>query len=174
MGKKKWNIFLALLMIVTLFPVRSYMTQAETVNDNGVSLSKEAKRVEGKLNQWEVNLKVEIEPEQETTDIVFVYDKSSSMLGNRHKQAQKAAVSFANSLTSKNVRLGLVTFGTGAQKELDFTSNRQSFKNKINAIKITSNKQDGPGNEQYTFTSAGLNEAEKMMRKVLTYSFGTK
>jgi len=74
---------------------------------------------------------------RQPADIVLVLDLSTSMTQAKLTGAKNAAKSFIDNIANNNVkdRIAVVTFGYKVSDVIDFTTNYQSIKNKINSFK---------------------------------------
>ena len=126
-----------------------------------VKLYKTVKAVAGKVNTFEVKLRIEAKDEENTNDIVLVIDTSGSMKDNdRMENAKIAAKKFVEQLLNDKhpkTRIALVTFSEGASLETNFTNyeNRDDLIDEIDKLEA----------EGGTFTQAGLNEARDQLNK---------
>ena len=124
-------------------------------NPGDVMLFKEAKPVQGKINTWEITLRVEGKNKPVTSDIVLVIDTSGSMEDNgRMESAIKAANAFIDELLpSKSTRIGIVSFASKAKVEQSLTNDKSSLTKAVNGLSA------GGG----TFTQAGVKQAEELL-----------
>lgn len=132
LSKNKYTkLFTIILSMLTLLLGLSPSAQAakhETVRDGltqgEVRVSKTATPVDGMVNQWDVNVKVEgrnVFPPPET-DVVLVIDNSNSMAQRvdgrvtRMDKAKDAATQFIDQVLQDgyNNRVGIVKYGTSA------------------------------------------------------------
>ena len=166
MQKKFFSIVLSLFVVLTSFSAtQSYSVKAQdsvatTINEDGVRLTKEASKVEGSLNEWDVNLKVELDRSDTKHDIVLVIDTSGSMKEfDRINEAKKAANEFVDAvLLDKYLhinRISLITYSTGPTKITGFTNSKRELKNAIESV-----KPDGG-----TFTQAAIKDARDLLSK---------
>ncbi|NLC42394.1 MAG: VWA domain-containing protein, partial [Erysipelothrix sp.] len=109
---------LVLIMLLSAFvigtPENVHALAADPTDSNRVTVDKEAKLVDGKVNTWDITLDVKSLNKQstETTNVVLVLDVSGSM-SNYMNSLKSAASLFVNTfLNDPNVRIGLVTFET--------------------------------------------------------------
>lgn len=131
-----------------------------------VMLFKEAVPVAGKVNTWDVTLRVEEKEIVRPSDIVLVIDRSGSMDpkyggGDRIGEAKKAAKSFIERIFSDTAgageatRIGIVSFAGDAK--LDYPlSNASQKQGLLDAI-------DSLNAEGGTFTQGGLHIASNML-----------
>ena len=120
-----------------------------------VMLFKEAKPISGKVNTWEVTLRVEGKNKPTTSDIILVIDTSGSMKDHgRMKAAKDAANAFIDKLLpSTTTRIGIVSFDYYATVKSQLTNNAQSLKTAVNGLSA-----DGG-----TFTQAAIKQAQAML-----------
>lgn len=120
-----------------------------------VMLFKEAKPVAGKVNTWEVKLRIEGKNKPTTSDIVLVIDTSGSMKDNNRMEAAKAAANqFIDSLLpSDNTRIGIVAFASEVSVESNLTNDSITLKDAVNGLYANGG----------TFTQAGVKQAEAML-----------
>ena len=121
-----------------------------------VVVNKTATPVPGKVNTWEVKLRIEGRDNIKTSDIVLVIDRSGSMNGNRLTKAKNAAKQFVNTLLTQdsNTRIALVSFaGNVSSTNFKDYGNKQTLINAINAL----NASGG------TFTQAGIKQAQTLL-----------
>ncbi|WP_051317733.1 Cna B-type domain-containing protein [Atopobium sp. oral taxon 810] len=120
-----------------------------------VMLFKEAKPVAGKVNTWEVKLRIEGKNKPTTSDIVLVIDTSGSMKDSNRMEAAKAAANqFIDSLLpSDNTRIGIVAFASEVSVESNLTNNSITLKDAVNGLYANGG----------TFTQAGVKQAEAML-----------
>ena len=77
---------------------------------------------------------VEVNPlSDEAVDVVLVVDVSGSMAGEPIAQARAAALQFIDELPD-NARLAIVSFGNSAQLRSEFTTDRDSSRDAVNAL----------------------------------------
>lgn len=125
---------------------RSLMMQSESdLNPGEVRTSKIAERVEGKVNTWDITVRIEGRDAQdvETTDVVLVIDRSGSMNdNNRMESAKIAANNFINTMIPQdpNLRIAVVSYSSdfqGAQLvtvDSNFTRNTTALNNAVNSL----------------------------------------
>lgn len=143
--------------------VRNYNPQLWEYEDSFLTKYATETATPGK---FDINLKIEGKTitSTQTIDIVLVYDNSNSMddVAGRFNSAKNATTSFINSLlntttnASGNIRIALVTFGTGlinGNSNYSFTTNAQTL---IGRLPTSAN---GGG----TNTQAGLMRAAEIM-----------
>ena len=120
-----------------------------------VMLFKEAKPVEGKVNTWEVKLRIEGKNKPTTSDIVLVIDTSGSMNDNGRMQAAKnAANGFIDALLpSEYTRIGIVSFESSVSVKSNLTNNPFELKNTVDNLSANGG----------TFTQAGVKQAEALL-----------
>lgn len=120
-----------------------------------VMLFKEAKPVAGKVNTWEVKLRIEGKNKPTTSDIVLVIDTSGSMKDSNRMEAAKAAANqFIDSLLpSDNTRIGIVAFASEVSVESNLTNDSITLKDAVNGLYANGG----------TFTQAGVKQAEAML-----------
>ena len=154
-------------------PAKNYKNYSpvEGIADNeGISISKEvlAKNADG---TFDVKLTVtgaeKITKKNKKTDIVLVVDTSGSMRepkeGNyytdkRISNAKEAATSFVNAMIKESgkgdVKIGLVSFASDAEKKSNLTNNKDSLNNAIQTLTA----------EGGTYTQEGLKLANEILR----------
>ncbi len=158
-GKINYNIFPA-----TPFPaITSTKSRAKGDMQPGeVKLYKYATEVPGKVNVWDITLRIEgKDGEPVHSDIILVMDTSGSMSGNKISEAKTAANSFINTLldpsspTSTTTRIGIVPFASkvDVQQVTQLTDNKTTLLDAVKALKATGG----------TFTQAGVRQAEAML-----------
>lgn len=129
------------------------------VNPGDVMLFKEAKAVQGKVNTWEITVRIEGRNKPITSDIVLVVDRSGSMNTtpvSRMVEAKKAAKKFAEQILScEQCRMGLVSFASDVKVD-------QNLNNSYTALNTAIDKLSANGG---TFTQAGIREARGMLSK---------
>ena len=87
-------------------------------------------------------------------DIIFVLDISGSMSGDKLNQVKKDTTDLATAvLSNPRNRVALITFDSKAERVSDFTSNKDEFLRKVNAL-------TDKGATNY---KAGLEEASKLL-----------
>lgn len=128
-----------------------------------VLLFKEAKPVEGKVNTWDLTLRIESKDAKTNTSIVLVIDRSGSMREqDRLVNTKVAAKNFVDSILSKegaNTKIGLVSYaskhfgGVPITKESDLTTDAKLLKTKIDGLKPKGG----------TNTQAGIRMAQEML-----------
>ena len=161
--KTFFNVVLALFVLLNSFPSTGFRTvnaldETNYINEDGVVLSKEATHVEGSLNQWDIDLKLELEPFDSTHDIVLIIDTSGSMKDhNRLDKAKSAANSFVEATLSDEFkainRIALITYSTGPIVQSGFTQSKEELSFLIQRL-----KHDGG-----TFTQAAIKEARGLL-----------
>lgn len=135
---------------------RARAANTHPVNPGDVELFKYAEPVEGKVNTWDITLRVEGKDLVKTSDIVLVMDTSGSMLlNNRMVEAKLAANSFIDTLLpSKTTRIGLVSFASDYNIESGLSNQKSILKNRVNSLVARGG----------TFTQAGLKQAQEMLK----------
>ncbi len=139
---------------------------ASPQNPGEVALSKTATPVAGKVNTWDVTLRVEGKDRNTTTDIVLVIDRSGSMVKDtpsgsptKMDEAKDAADQFADALltdsASKNTRIAVVSFASDVTKDVDFTSSAQTVKDGVDALSANGG----------TYTQAAVRQAENLLAR---------
>ena len=87
-------------------------------------------------------------------DIIFVLDVSGSMSGDKLNQVKKDTTDLATAvLSNPRNRAALITFDSTAERVSDFTSNKDEFLRKVNAL-------TDKGSTNY---KAGFDEASKLL-----------
>ena len=95
-----------------------------------------------------------IKESTQAKDIIFVLDVSGSMSGDKLNQVKKDTTDLATAvLSNPRNRVALITFDSSAERVSDFTSNKDEFLNKVNAL-------NAGGRTNY---KAGLQEAKKLL-----------
>lgn len=146
-------------------------SEVEGQNENeGIVINKEVLS-EDTDGTFEIKLSVKgaekVTKKNKKTDIVLVVDTSGSMrepkvgdnyTNNRISNAKEAATSFVNRMISDSgkgdIRIGLVSFASDAEKKSDLTNNRNSLNTAIQNLTA-----DGG-----TYTQAALELANEMLR----------
>ena len=154
-------------------PAKNYKNYSpvEGIADNeGISISKEV-LAENADGTFDVKLTVtgaeKITKKNKKTDIVLVVDTSGSMRepkeGNyytdkRISNAKEAATSFVNAMIKESgkgdVKIGLVSFASDAEKKSNLTNNKDSLNNAIQTLTA----------EGGTYTQEGLKLANEILR----------
>ena len=121
---------------------------------------KTATPVDGKVNTWDIVLRVETIPAEEpkTADIVLVIDTSGSMGSptQRMPNAIAAAEKFVERLLpsySEWVNIAVVSFATNVTTQKGLTKNRQELLDVIGGLKATGG----------TFTQGAMREAASLL-----------
>lgn len=131
------KIVLGLFIVVSMMSVNVSDVDAESSNNN-VSLDKSATRVSDRLNEWDVNLHLEVAPTVAAQDIILVMDRSGSMEGNRLTSAKNAAKKFVDALLVEpelhDNRIALISYGSTVTQDLGFSTDASGLKSKINAL----------------------------------------
>lgn len=127
---KPLTIVFTLVTLLFGFSFSVVASKHETVRDGmkqgDVRVSKTATPVDGMVNQWDINVKVEgrnVYPPPDT-DVVLVIDNSNSMAARvdgritRMDKAKEAATKFIDQILQDgyNNRIGIVEYGTSATK----------------------------------------------------------
>lgn len=128
-------------------------------NPGDVMLFKEAKAVPGKVNTWDVTLRIEGKDTTKTSDVVLVIDRSGSMKGERMKAAIDAAKAFIYKLlpsdtTSHTTRIAVVSFASDVRIDYELTNDAAKLYTAI----------DGLSANGGTFTQAGIKQAEAILK----------
>lgn len=126
------------------------------VLDDGVVLSKTARAVEGKVNTWDVTLKVESAGTLATSDTVIIIDTSDSMGKNgKIAEAKEAAKTLAEGLLEGNTtnRVALLQYADKAVRRMNFTTDYVAIETKIDAMTT------GGG----TFTQGAIHSAVELL-----------
>ncbi len=121
-----------------------------------VKTYKTAEPVPGKVNTWDVTVRVEGRDTEKTSDIVLVIDRSGSMKDNgRMVAAKEAARNFTNILLPGNgkTRIAVVSFADNVRVNQELTNNKNVVLRAINNL----NARGG------TFTQAGIRQAEAIL-----------
>lgn len=154
-------------------PAKSYKNYSPvegTADNEGISISKEV-LAENADGTFDVKLTVtgaeKITKKNKKTDIVLVVDTSGSMrepkAGNyytdkRINNAKEAATSFVNAMIKESgkgdIKIGLVSFASGAEKKSNLTNNKDSLNRAIQTLTANGG----------TYTQAGLNLANEILR----------
>ncbi|NLY21588.1 MAG: Cna B-type domain-containing protein [Tissierellia bacterium] len=146
-----------------------------------VKMTKTATPVEGMVNTWDIEIRVEGQNISSSSDIVLLIDISQSMEGSKLKAATKAAVEFANQLLNEeniDTRIAVVSFSDKIKIEQGLTKDKQKVLNAIKGLSVNGG----------TFTQAGINQAVSILKDsnaklknivllsdgVPTYSYGIK
>ncbi len=128
-----------------------------------VMLFKQAEPVPGKINTWDITLRVEAMDEKKTSDIVLVLDRSGSMKVNadgrtpndRMVKAKKAAQNFVDQLLpSDTTRIAVVSFSRDVRIDQNLTNNKESLKTAIDGLQANG----------ATFTQGGMRTAREILR----------
>ena len=154
-------------------PAKSYKNYSPvegTADNEGISISKEV-LAENADGTFDVKLTVtgaeKITKKNKKTDIVLVVDTSGSMrepkAGNyytdkRINNAKEAATSFVNAMIKESgkgdIKIGLVSFASDAEKKSNLTNNKDSLNNAIQTLTA----------EGGTYTQEGLKLANEILR----------
>ena len=95
-----------------------------------------------------------IKESSQAKDIIFVLDVSGSMSGDKLNQVKKDTTDLVTAvLSNPRNRAALITFDSSAERVSDFTSNKDEFLRKVNAL-------TDKGSTNY---KAGLEEAKKLL-----------
>lgn len=152
------------LMVLATMVANPTMLEAESTNDTmttssgTVQLGKTATRVDGMLNEWEVDLSLEVVPTVKKQDILIVMDRSGSMGSNdRLKNAKKAAKLFVKTLLDDakihDNKIALISYGRDVTVDQGFTDNEATLLGKINDL----------SSNGVTFSQGALHEARNVM-----------
>ncbi|QQK08205.1 Cna B-type domain-containing protein [Miniphocaeibacter halophilus] len=148
-----------------IFPETAYRTKRSLDSDlelGQVRMTKDAKPVEGKVNMWDITLRIEGRDDETSSDIVLVIDRSGSMGyeasggGTRMDAAKTAAIAFADTLLSdENVktRIAIVSFSSSVTVDQALTDDREAIVNAIKGLEA----QGG------TLTQAGIRQASVLL-----------
>ena len=149
---------------------KNYGSVQGTADNEGISINKEVLAENGD-GTFDVKLTVtgaeKITKKNKKTDIVLVVDTSGSMrepkAGNyytdkRISNAKEAATSFVNAMIKESgkgdIKIGLVSFASGAEKKSNLTNNKDSLNRAIQTLTANGG----------TYTQAGLNLANEILR----------
>lgn len=125
-------------------------------------MTKDAKPVEGKVNMWDITLRIEGRDDETSSDIVLVVDRSGSMNkdasggGSRMDAAKSAAIKFADTLLadeSVKTRIAVVSYSSSVTVDQALTDDREAIVNAINALEA----QGG------TLTQAGVRQGSALL-----------
>ncbi len=86
-------------------------------------------------------------------DIVLALDVSGSMAGTPLEETKKAAVNFVETILGKGANIGIVTYNSSAQRQSDFSVDKNPLESVINSL------DEGGG----TNIESGLEEAYSML-----------
>ncbi|RVU53971.1 Cna B-type domain-containing protein, partial [Anaerosphaera multitolerans] len=148
-----------------IYPETSYRTKRSL--DGGlelgeVTMTKDAEPVEGKVNMWDITLRIEGRDDETSSDIVLVVDRSGSMNkdasggGSRMDAAKSAAIKFADTLLSDEsvkTRIAVVSYSSSVTVDQALTDDREAIVNAINALEA----QGG------TLTQAGVRQGSALL-----------
>lgn len=165
--KRRLALLLALIMILTMIPFQAARAaEGDYLNPDPITnqypqadLTKHIVGIGDNPDEYIIELKVEGKQSTEPvpTDIVLVFDRSGSMdNNNRLANAKTAATSFVNTVledTTKPIRVGLVTFGQTATRNVELTNSKTNLTSAINGLNA-----DGG-----TYTQDGLIKAREML-----------
>ena len=149
---------------------KNYGSVQGTADNEGISINKEVLAENGD-GTFDVKLTVtgaeKITKKNKKTDIVLVVDTSGSMrepkAGNyytdkRISNAKEAATNFVNAMIMESgkgdIKIGLVSFASGAEKKSNLTNNKDSLNRAIQTLTANGG----------TYTQAGLNLANEILR----------
>ncbi|HHX59080.1 MAG TPA: VWA domain-containing protein, partial [Candidatus Moranbacteria bacterium] len=126
-----------------------------------VKMTKAAVPVAGKVNEWEVTLRVEGRPLQVTSDIVLVIDISGSMSSavsgkSRLAWAKDAANNFVNTVLTAdpvNTRIAVVAYSNNVTTVRDLTNDKSQLNAGINGLTT----------ENLTHTQIGIRQARLLL-----------
>ncbi|HHU12131.1 MAG TPA: VWA domain-containing protein, partial [Clostridiaceae bacterium] len=120
-------------------------------------LSKSAALVPGKVNEWDVTLRVTGRQSETYSDIVLVIDRSGSMAGNKLTQAKAAANLFIDTVLSMpNTRIAVVSYSDSITRHGSapyFSSNAATLKGYVNSLSANG----------FTHTQGGLRAAREIL-----------
>lgn len=154
--KKMKTIIFILGFLGCMSLMSSVSINADEMQPGEVNVSKTAKLVEGKVNTWDIELKVETKVEETTSDTVLVFDRSTSMNGTKLENAKDAANDFIDKVLedpNSGNRIALVVFSDSASTSVNFTNNAATLKNAINLLTASG----------YTFTQAAIETADALL-----------
>lgn len=189
MKKRFLSIVLAVLMLVGIMPISALAADVEppiaetgvstktSENTTGPKLEKSAQWVDEKAGIAKITIKVTGEqPTQSTkkTDIVLVIDRSLSMTQYGRDwldNAKKAAKVFAKKVLTgdPNVRIAVVAYAAKTIDDRDFSSDRTTVQQHIDAINTENgdwhgtNIQAGIHSARERFKKTGNKDADKFM-----------
>ncbi len=156
-------------------PASSQVVNPDQVAENQlqpgqVRMTKTAALVPGKVNEWEITLRVAGRPKSVTSDIVLVMDVSGSMAYDipgmpydRMHYAKEAADNFIDAVLNKdpdNTQIAIVKFNNTVSTVQTLTNSKSLLHSGIEGLSASS----------YTHTQAGIARA----RSILSSSGATK
>jgi LPXTG-motif cell wall-anchored protein len=126
-----------------------------------VKMTKVATPVAGKVNTWDIKLRVVGRTKTVTSDIVLVIDRSGSMEDSvngttRIQAAKNAANTFVSTVLgadSKNNRIAVVSFAGDTNTDSGFSSNINPLRNSINKLSASGG----------TLTQGGIRTAQNLL-----------
>lgn len=169
--KRAVSLLLALFLIFSPFESMAFATgeteenrannsspvigQDHPTQPGQVMLFKEAKKVPGMVNTFDVTLRMEAKDINKTSDIVLVIDTSGSMNQNqRMRRAREAANAFVDRLLpSSTTRIAVVSFAGEVYTKQDLTNNQNALHTAINGLAANGG----------TFTQAGIKRAREIL-----------
>ena len=122
-----------------------------------VKITKVATPVVGKVNTWDVTLRIVGRDKRVTSDIVLVIDRSGSMDDeDRMQDAKTAAKLFVSTVLTAdpvNTRIAIVSFAEGVTTNQNFTNIKANLDSTINSL----NASGG------TLTQGGMKQARELI-----------
>ena len=156
--KRFMGLLLALVMVFTMLPLSALAANDpeppipgdHPATPGEVKTYKTATPVDGKVNVFDVTLRMEAKAKEgESSDIVLVIDRSGSMGGNRIKKAKEAACAFADTLLAdgdqSKTSIALISYASPGDvtEDIGFTKDKEALKQKINALSAGGNTNTG-------------------------------
>lgn len=160
-------VVLALILITfsSMSEKQALKAEGHDLDQGSYRITKTATPVDGMVNEWEVNLTVEVQNEYPPApqDIMLVIDVSNSMSKTispgetRLDRAKVAAKEFVNQILRSDYdnRMGIVTYSTYIEDVIEFTS----YDDKEDLIELIDSLEPISG----THTQAGLHRASEEM-----------
>ncbi|SYZ79033.1 SpaH/EbpB family LPXTG-anchored major pilin [Trichococcus shcherbakoviae] len=155
-------------------------TTADTDLDPGeVKITKVATPVAGKVNTWDVTLRIVGRDKRVTSDIVLVIDRSGSMASeNRMQDAKTAAKLFVSTVLTAdpvNTRIAIVSFAGEVTTNRNFTNIKANLDSTIESLNASGGTLTQGGMKQARDLIAGSTATKKtiilLSDGVPTYSY---